>query len=89
MQEIPRIGTCLGCGRCGRLVNEGCPDCRRQFGPKAGLVLDRIRKDPIFAAMCYEQCDPDRKRRFVELFGLPEGCETVDRHPILTVVSNP
>ena len=74
MNDIPRIGTgkCAGCEREDRLLDGACMECRKRHGRKCGLFMERIRRDPRFALMCYKALPGDSQRqRFVDMFGDP------------------
>ena len=76
MTTVAQIGPCVGCGRCSRIENDLCKECKSKFPkPVVADIMRRIRVDPAFAAMCYERCIPSRRPDFVRRFGLPPGCQ--------------
>lgn len=77
MCQVTTVGNCNGCKRFRKLDEGACGDCRKRFGPRAAEFLRRIRTEPAFAAVCYEQVVDSKKASFIEWFGLPPGCKAV------------
>lgn len=82
MEQVKRIGKCVGCNWMGPLFGEDIQDaCHRcltdeKYGVTWVKLSRRIRVDKKFAAMAYSRFETDEKKlRFIEIHGLPEGCE--------------
>jgi len=92
--QVIELGRCVACLTPRRLSCGACDKCRKRFGDKCGLLFQRVRESPEFAARFYEALTAGRQRAFVSLFGLPPGCREPGEtpcpgpHPHLRAVSS-
>lgn len=70
MNNLIRIGRCAGCQKMKRLEIGSCSDCKKRYGENSGPILQRIRRDPAFALLCYRGLTQEyAKQEFMKNFG--------------------
>lgn len=81
LKNLVEFDLCTGCRKPSPLKNHVCKKCRVKFGEKCGILFQKFRENPLMFAKFYEVLPPNKRKAFVILFGLPDGCLEPEETP--------